>query len=276
MSARDHRERWLQRFTAAVIATLAAATAVLAFEARGQGAPPDGSATITTSAPITGSGTTLSPITCTEAGAAAAGCVTTGAQTLGGKKTFAGGAAITEGTEALPGLAGEDDADTGIRLASAANTITMSTSGTTRWTLNTTGLTLTLPMVLPAGSSSATSVNGGTANTGIYLPSGGVGITIAGTDRLLFFSNEIYSGVDNGTDFGRTDRRFRNIYTYSLNAASLITASAGIDINTTTAKPTCDSSARGRIWVTESGAGVADAIEKCLKDAGDAYAWTAL
>jgi hypothetical protein len=47
-----------------------------------------GSSTVSTSAPITGDGSGGSPITCTAAAAGAAGCVTTGAQTLAGVKTF--------------------------------------------------------------------------------------------------------------------------------------------------------------------------------------------
>lgn len=41
-------------------------------------------------------------------------------------------------------------------------------------------------------------------------------------------------------------------------------------------KPTCDSTTRGVIWMDEGGAGVADTLEVCKKDAGDAYAWSAL
>lgn len=43
-----------------------------------------------------------------------------------------------------------------------------------------------------------------------------------------------------------------------------------------TGKPTCNSTNRGRMWRTEGGAGVADTMEYCKKDAADAYAWTAL
>lgn len=40
-----------------------------------------------------------------------------------------------------------------------------------------------------------------------------------------------------------------------------------------TSKPTCDSSIRGHIYVTESGTGVADVVEICLKESGDTYSW---
>jgi hypothetical protein len=49
-----------------------------------------------------------------------------------------------------------------------------------------------------------------------------------------------------------------------------------VDITDTGAKPTCDATTRGTFWVDEGGAGVADTVEVCSKDAGDAYAWRAL
>lgn len=41
-------------------------------------------------------------------------------------------------------------------------------------------------------------------------------------------------------------------------------------------KPTCAAGLRGRLWYTESGAGVADLMQVCLKNSGDTYAWTTL
>jgi len=38
-------------------------------------------------------------------------------------------------------------------------------------------------------------------------------------------------------------------------------------------EPTCDESARGLIWTVAGGAGVADTVKVCAKDAGDAFAW---
>lgn len=42
------------------------------------------------------------------------------------------------------------------------------------------------------------------------------------------------------------------------------------------AKPTCNAAHRGTIWYDPGGAGVADTLEVCRKDAADAYAWTSL
>ncbi|MBI2888912.1 MAG: hypothetical protein HYY10_03240 [Candidatus Liptonbacteria bacterium] len=47
----------------------------------------------------------------------------------------------------------------------------------------------------------------------------------------------------------------------------------GVRLNTTTSKPTCDSTQRGTFWVTQSAGGVKDSVQVCAKDAADAYAW---
>ena len=50
----------------------------------------------------------------------------------------------------------------------------------------------------------------------------------------------------------------------------------GVRLNTATTKPTCDATTRGTFWVTQGGAGVADTVEVCSKDAADVYAWKTL
>jgi hypothetical protein len=49
----------------------------------------------------------------------------------------------------------------------------------------------------------------------------------------------------------------------------------GIRLNTSTAQPLCNatSNARGTLWVTKGGTGVADTVEICVKDASENYAW---
>ena len=50
--------------------------------------------------------------------------------------------------------------------------------------------------------------------------------------------------------------------------------------NSTAAIPTkpstCDATSRGLVWLTQGGAGVADALEVCVKDASGNYAWKTL
>ena len=50
----------------------------------------------------------------------------------------------------------------------------------------------------------------------------------------------------------------------------------GVEISTTTTKPTCDSSKRGLIWNEIGGAGVADVAYICQKNAADAYVWNSI
>ncbi len=50
----------------------------------------------------------------------------------------------------------------------------------------------------------------------------------------------------------------------------------GVRLNTVTSKPTCASAQRGTFWVTESGAGIKDAAEVCVKNASDTYIWSTI
>jgi hypothetical protein len=55
--------------------------------------------------------------------------------------------------------------------------------------------------------------------------------------------------------------------------------SGGIKLNTATARPTCDTSARGTFWVTKGGTGVADKVEICVKgdtSSTENYGWKSL
>lgn len=54
------------------------------------------------------------------------------------------------------------------------------------------------------------------------------------------------------------------------------TGGGAVDLGDPGAKPACSSTYRGTIWIEEGGAGVADTVEVCSKDAADAYAWRAL
>jgi hypothetical protein len=49
----------------------------------------------------------------------------------------------------------------------------------------------------------------------------------------------------------------------------------GIRLNTVVSATTvtCNSAARGTVWFTQGGSGVADALQVCAKDANGAYAW---
>lgn len=51
---------------------------------------------------------------------------------------------------------------------------------------------------------------------------------------------------------------------------------SGVDFVDGGTKPTCNSAARGRVWLDEGGAGVADTFEACMKSAADTYAWVVI
>jgi hypothetical protein len=53
-------------------------------------------------------------------------------------------------------------------------------------------------------------------------------------------------------------------------------SATGFDLADAGSKPTCNSTTRGTFWFDEGGAGVADTIEVCSKDAADVYAWRSL
>ncbi|HUX36171.1 MAG TPA: type II secretion system protein [Candidatus Paceibacterota bacterium] len=50
----------------------------------------------------------------------------------------------------------------------------------------------------------------------------------------------------------------------------------GIRLNTTIAQPTCASAQRGTFWVVESGSGVKDYVQVCVKNASDTYMWATI
>ena len=59
----------------------------------------------------------------------------------------------------------------------------------------------------------------------------------------------------------------------SVTPAGTIQGMQGIQVATSSTKPAAAASARGLLWLSQGGAGVADVLEVCLKDAADAYNW---
>ena len=62
----------------------------------------------------------------------------------------------------------------------------------------------------------------------------------------------------------------------TISAGAKLEVNGGIRLNTSTAKPTCDSTQRGTQWFTQGANGVKDTLEVCAKDATNAYAWRTL
>lgn len=57
------------------------------------------------------------------------------------------------------------------------------------------------------------------------------------------------------------------------NFAGQVDALKGVRLGTSGSQPTCDSAHRGLMWNIEGGAGVADVLQICQKNAADAYVW---
>lgn len=92
---------------------------------------------------------------------------------------------LPAGTAGAPALTTAGDLNTGV-VFSAADTVGVSTGGTQRFTVDTAGVTSTLPVVLPAGTVSAPGLTTtGDLNTGVFFPAADtVAITEGGTEVL--------------------------------------------------------------------------------------------
>jgi hypothetical protein len=112
---------------------------------------------------------------------------------------------------------------------------------------------------------------------------------------------EIWSRAEGGSapsiQWGATNLRFRaggsselDLTSTELTPVSDVGSSLGISVTnrfsvgymrsveiggTSGERPTCTSSVRGRIWITQGGAGVTDSLFTCMKSAADTYAWIA-
>jgi hypothetical protein len=96
------------------------------------------------------------------------------------------------GSNTAPSYSFTGDANTGI-YSSAADTINLTTGGTSRLSLTTTNLVSTLPIQAPAGSASAPSIRFSTETTGFYQDSTGeCRLSISGTLRFLFLGAGIF------------------------------------------------------------------------------------
>lgn len=60
------------------------------------------------------------------------------------------------------------------------------------------------------------------------------------------------------------------------NPGQTLEVNGGVRLNTTAGKPTCDSNQRGTFWETQSGAGVKDSVQVCVKNASDTYTWATI
>ena len=57
------------------------------------------------------------------------------------------------------------------------------------------------------------------------------------------------------------------------NPGQTLEVNGGARLNTAATQPTCNPAQRGTFWVTQGGTGVNDAVQVCVKNAADVYAW---
>ncbi len=114
------------------------------------------------------------------------------------------------------------------------------------------------------------------AHDGIFYndPASNKGFMIGfhGSNDLIYighttdsWSTGSYLGVINGST--------GNVGIGTTSPGQKLEVNGGIRLNTTTAKPTCDSTRRGTLWFTQGTSGAKDAFEVCTKTADDSYAW---
>ena len=111
-------------------------------------------------------------------------------------------------------------------------------------------------------------------------------ISVARVSAAAFDSNVI-PAANNTYNLGVTSQTWQSvnnlIYFSGSNVGigvsspgQTLEVNGGVRLNTTTAKPTCDSAQRGTFWVVESGSGVKDSAQVCVKNASDMYIWSVI
>lgn len=135
---------------------------------------------------------------------------------------------------------------------------------------------------LPDGDISNMAVGfSGDSTMGLYRRSSvNLAFAIGGTDVIEALSSGVVRVKQLSLDVSNSDVSFSRVSAGvaqvgdgSANANGTLKAKTFI-LGTTTAKGTCDSSARGTLYTEFGGTGVADKIYQCLKTSGDVYQWT--
>jgi hypothetical protein len=175
------------------------------------GSGSSGLASVSVTAPISGDGTSGSPVTCVSATGSVGGCVTTSAQTIAGAKLF------STSTQTPIELAGNIDAGTVLVTGNANVVGTLAASGITATTGN-----------VELGPGGAGLQNGGSASY-FYLRIGGSGAFIV--DGTSTFGPGIVPLADNYYALGKVGQyRWANIYSMTTDGAGTtdaLTASGG-------------------------------------------------
>jgi len=139
------------------------------------------------------------------------------------------------------------------------------------------------------GSASGARVGIGTASPLVKLEvnvgnvsnggANGIGIISTGDDFWIItkknasgsIRDAIYSG--SGTNPLVLQEQGGNVGIGTTDPAVALEVAGGIRMNTTAAKPTCDSTVRGTMWFTPSSGGTDDFLYACMKNSSDTYNW---
>ena len=118
-----------------------------------------------------------------------------------------------------------------------------------------------------------------TSNTSVYLGYNSKALADGDTNEIVIGYNAIGSGSNTAT-IGNTSITSTllngNVGIGTTSPTQKLEINGGMRLNTATAKPTCDAGIRGTLWYVQGGAGVADTVEACIKNAGDSYLWQTL
>ncbi len=107
---------------------------------------------------------------------------------------------------------------------------------------------------------------------GVYSPTGSLIFNSAVPALQNFDGDQVMTWSDT-IEFNINSIQQMRLTTGGLGVEGIVGATGGIQLNTSGSQPTCDASVRGLLWNIPGGAGVADILQACQKDAADAYSW---
>lgn len=144
---------------------------------------------------------------------------------------------------------------------------------------------LALPSVIETHSgSNLPAVQGGVFALNFSGTSDGGSVGEATAGRFVLIPNGITSittsiGVKIDNPFGNIASENFGVYQSGAEKnyfEGSVQSAGGLQMKTSGSQPSCSSVTRGMFWNVEGGAGVADQVQVCLKDAADSYSWMPL
>src|SRR6185369_9353928 len=116
--------------------------------------------------------------------------------------------------------------------------------------------------------------------------------TIARVSAATFDSNVIPSSTAT-YDLGVTSQTWRSVNNvlyfssgnvgvgvaspgFTCTGCNVLEVNGGLRLNTSASQPTCNSTTRGTLWLTEAGAGSKDSLQVCAQNASGTAAWATL